>query len=342
MKTLGLKPSAIFRVSVLLLVSAILLIFYSGGWLSFLGDRATTDNASVRGNITYVVPQVQGQIREVYIKDFQHVKKGDLLFNIDDSEYKIVLAKAVAERKRILSELKNSDNAISIATADIKSAENDKKSAEFEFVNEKNKYQRYSPLAEKGIVSRADFDTIKSEYNVSNVKVQSATTAIFRAEANLDYTIKSKESLRAQLEIADNSIARAQLDLNYTKIRAFDDGNVGEVYVNPGDKVAIGDSLTVLSTGSPWIIANFKESKLDLLRIGEKVFYEVDALPGKKFTGTIQQISPISLGETRALNASNAAGNFIKISQKFAVAITPDHSAAENLRPGMSVVVSLH
>lgn len=342
MKTLGLKPGAIFMVSVFLLICAILLLCYSGGWLSFLGDRATTDNASVRGNITHVVPQVRGEIREVYIKDFEHVKKGELLFKIDDSEYQIALAKAVAERKRILSELKNSDNAITIATADIENAENDKKSAEFEFSNKKNQYQRYSSLAAKGIVSRADFDTIKSEYNVSDIKVQSAITAIVRAEANLDYTIKSKESLSAQLEIANNSIARAYLDLNYTEIRAFADGSVGEIYVNPGDKVATGDSLTVLSTGTPWIIANFKESKLDLIRTGEKVFYKVDALPGKKFTGTIQQISPISLGETRVLNASNAAGNFIKISQKFAVTIIPDRSAAEILRPGMSVVVSLY
>jgi Multidrug resistance efflux pump len=240
-----------------------------------------------------------------------------------------------------LSELKNSDNSIVIATADIENAVHDKKSAEFAFANEKNKYQRYSSLAAKGIISRADFDTIKSEFNVGNIKVQSAITAIGRAEANLNYMIKSKESLTAQLEIADNNIARAYLDLKYTEIRAFDDGNVGEIYVNSGDKVATGDQLTVLSTGKPWIMANFKESKLDLLRIGETVFYKVDALPGKTFTGTIQQVSPISLGETRLLNASNAAGNFIKISQKFSVTITPDRSAAEILRPGMSVVVSL-
>lgn len=340
-KTFGLKPGHLLCAAAGIIVLLIISFLYLSGDLPYFTRAATTENAAVQGHITTIAPEVSGEITEIYVRDFQTVKKGQPLFRINDDKYRIAHALALSDYDRVASELKNTDYSIAIAKEDVGQAILTKRKDELDYLNKKADFQRYSALLAKGGISRSDFDNVTHSYQVAQVESDNADVAIERARANLALAMESRKTMQATLDTAAHTIDQTALDLAHTRISAFSDGELGQLYVSPGDKVVSGSALTVMSTGNPWIVANFKENQLRFLKTGHRVSYQADAFPGKTFSGTVGQLSPVSLGETSAINASNAAGNFIKIPQKFAVTIFPDAAALKYLKPGMSVVVSI-
>lgn len=339
MKTFGLKPVALLYVSVGIVILIIISFIYLFGDIPYISREAITENAAVQGHITTISPEVSGKISEVYVSDFATVKKGQLLFKINDDKYRIAHALALSEYDRVASELKTTDYNIETAKQDIDQAILTKRKDELDYQNKKSDFERYASLVNKGGVSRSNYDNVNHSYKVSRVESENADLTIERAKNSLALALESRKTMQASLDTAAHTIDQTELDLEHTRITAFQDGQLGQLYISPGDTVESGSALTVISTANPWIVANFKENQLRFLKTGRRVSYQVDALPGKTYSGTISRLSPVSLGETSSINASNAAGNFIKIPQKFAVIIIPDSGSLKFLKPGMSVVV---
>jgi multidrug resistance efflux pump len=153
----------------------------------------------------------------------------------------------------------------------------------------------------------------------------------------------AEAGLEAQVSCAKAQLDQAQTTKDYSVIVAPMDGQLGEVNPRVGQYVAAGSQLLYLIPQQTWVIANFKETQIANMRIGQKAWFTVDAMKHKKFTGHVEQISPAAGSEFSVLKPDNATGNFTKVVQRIAVRITidPNQEGMEHLRPGMSVITSV-
>ena len=314
------------------------------GWDYWTVGRflVSTDNAYVKADNTTIAPKVSGYIREVMVGDNQHVHAGDVLARIDDRDFKVALdqanadvaaAEAAAASKRAQLDIQQS--LIDAAKAALEVA-----TAAETFARQENK--RYSDLAATGYGSVQNAQSAQA-------RGAGAVAAIERDKANLASARKHVELLNAEIAQADAAVARAhalrrqsELNLSYTIILSPIDGVVANRSLRAGQFVHAGTQLmSLVPSNGAYVVANFKETQLSAVREGQPVEIEVDTYPGVIVRGHVDSLAPASGQEFALLPPDNATGNFTKIVQRIPVKITLESSEVE-LRPGMSVVPSIH
>ena len=303
----------------------------------------STDNSYVKGKTTVLSSQINGYVKDVLVSDFDHVKKGQVLMHIDATTYDQKVTQAEAGVDQAQNALSNQSQNIAQRKADIVAAEAKVEQARTAYQLSLAQQQRYQQLGDSGAASKSEQDKAVADTQNNLALLQQAQANVLVAQEALKTAQVAETGLKAQVTNAAAQLDQAQTTKNYSSIIAPMDGQLGEVNPRVGQYVAAGTQLLYLIPQQTWVTANFKETQIANMKIGQKAWFTVDALNHQKFTGHVEQISPAAGSEFSVLKADNATGNFTKVVQRIAVriAIDPNQTGIENLRPGMSVISSV-
>ncbi len=338
-KTITPSARSVLLMAAVALVG-VLSVLYAWRLPPFTSSIVTTENAYVRGQITVLAPQVNGYVSEVLVEDFQTVRKGQPLVQIDDRIYRQKVAQARAELDARRFDLDNVAQTLASDQATLASRHAELGAAKAEFDRARADELRVNELADRGSVSVRERDQIRATARSAAANVERSKAAISIAEETLKSTGISRGGLEAQVAMAEASLRLAEIDLANTLIKAPKDGLVSQISVRLGQYLAAGSQLLYLVPERLWIIANYKETQTHHIRVGQSVTFEVDALEGATLTGRVERLAPATGSEFSVLAPDNATGNFTKVVQRLPVriAIDADQPLAERLRPGLSVV----
>jgi membrane fusion protein (multidrug efflux system) len=304
----------------------------------------STDDAYVRANNTTLGARVSGHIAAILPGDNAVVRAGDVIFRIDDGDYRIAvdaarskIATQQATIDRIGRQATAMESAVEQAKAQLASADAALKRAGLDF-------DRQQALSTRGFASRATFEVSEAGRDQGVAAVKSAQAAYDAARDNVEVTRAQQAEARAQLAELQTSLAKAERDLDFTAVRAPVDGTFSNRLVNTGDFIQAGQRLgNVVPLNDVFIDANFKETQLKRIRPGQPVTISVDAYGHRKFAGFVDSISPAAGSVFTLLPPDNATGNFTKIVQRLPVRVrVPKDVARQNLlRAGMSVYATV-
>jgi membrane fusion protein, multidrug efflux system len=354
------------------LLAVAVLITITRNWNAWEGDKVeqVTDDAYVRGDLTPLSTKVAGIVRVVDVADYQQVHKGDLLVELQDDDYhaQVDQAKAAVDaaragivenlRQRQLQDtrIEKSLAGIDQAKAQIAAAEAGKDAVQAELIRARSErkrqeglYQTHSTteqnletaVAAEGNLS-AQFSSRDADLNQAQTMLRSSELAA-EAERRSKVVLESQETqLQADLRAKQASLAAVEVTLGYTKIHAPDDGTVGERQVRPGQLVSPGTQVISFVALTKWVEANYRETQLTNVKIGDAAELRIDEYPGQLIRGKVVEIAPASGSQFALLPPDNATGNFTKVVQRIPVKIAlDDPGLAATLRPGLSVVATV-
>jgi membrane fusion protein, multidrug efflux system len=306
-------------------------------WYLHARHYESTDDAFIDGRPVLVSPEVSGSIISVNVTDNQIVKTGDLLATIDTRNYQAALEQANGLVAQNEATAKNIDAQITAQKATIEQAGQQVTQAQAALKFSTDENNRYQDLMQKGAGTVQRAQQASSDLTSKQAALDAATAAKLAAERQIDVLDAQKIGAGAQLEQAEAQRDRAVADLHRTELRATVDGRVTKLTAAIGALAAPGQSIMVIVPLDIWVTANFKESQLANMRVGQPVDIEVDAF-GRTFPGHVDSVQAGSGTAFSLLPAENATGNYVKVVQRVPVKITFDQRPDVELGPGMSVV----
>lgn len=307
--------------------------YQTGRW------HESTDNAYVRADIAALTPRVAGEVIEVAVHDNQSVKKGDVLVRIDPRDYAARLASARARVAEAEAALVTNERTQAMQAAMVDEARASVASAQAEQHRSNKDYARADALVREGVATQARLDTATAANSAAAAAVTRGTAGLKAARTQVDTVVAGRAQLLAQGEAARAAVQLAELDLEATTITAPADGLIGNLAVKPGERVTPGLRLLSLVSGTVWVEANYKETQLTRVLVGQRAEVEVDAFPGQHIEATVESVAPASGAEFALLPPDNATGNFTKIVQRVPVKLNMQlpPELVGKLRAGMSV-----
>ncbi|WP_084437551.1 HlyD family secretion protein [Niveispirillum irakense] len=315
------------------------------GWVG-ASDIQVTDNATIRADISRLGARVSGAVRHVAVADYQKVKAGDLLLEIDPAEYQAAVDQAAASVASARAALDNLANQMDQQRAAIAQADAKRLAAQAGNRQTRLEEERQADLLKRGLAgTRQKLEQASADHDKASAEGQAATAALGAAHSQLDVLKGQEAQLAASLRAAEAALEAARLRLSYTRITAPVDGVVGERLVHEGDYVAVGASLiAVVPLPQVHVTANYKETQLTRVVPGQKVDIRVDMFPGQEIHGHVARMAPASGSTFALLPPDNATGNFTKVVQRIPVRIElePGQPLLDRLRPGMSVETRIH
>jgi len=348
------------------------LITVTRNWNSWEGGKIeqVTDDAYVRGDLTPLSTKVAGVVTTVHVSDYQQVHKGDLLVELQDNDFQaqveqanagVEAAKAALENNLRQRQLQDAriDRAlagIDQAKAQIAAAQAGKDAVEAELVRARSErkrqeslYQTHSATQQKLEVAVADEERLAAQYATREADLEQARTMLHSSELSAEAERRSKTVLESQevqlvadLRGRQAAVDVAQVNLGYTKIYAPADGTVGERQVRPGQLVSPGTQVIPFVDRTKWVQANYRETQLTNVRVGDVAEIRIDEYPGQTIRGRVIEIAPASGSQFALLPPDNATGNYTKVVQRIPVKIALDDAdLATKLRPGLSVTATV-
>jgi membrane fusion protein, multidrug efflux system len=358
--------------TLVVLLAVALAVAITRNWNAWEGGKIEqeTDDAYVRGDLTPLSTKVAGIVREVKVSDFQHVHKGDLIAELDDNDYlaqvaqanaAVEAAKAAIENNRRQRELQDvrinrSLAGIDQANAQIAAAVAGQEAVDADVVRTQKERKRQEALLETSSSTPqkveqviADERRFAAQFASRDADLEQAKTLLrsnelaAEAERRTKAVLESQElQLIADLHAKEAALTAAQVNLGYTRISAPDDGNVGEKQVRPGQLVSPGTQVITFVSNVKWVQANYRETQLTNVKVGDPAEIRIDEYPGKVFPGKVIEIAPASGSQFALLPPDNATGNYTKVVQRIPVKIAFDASnLAAGLRPGLSVIATV-
>ncbi|MFC4845801.1 HlyD family secretion protein [Hephaestia sp. GCM10023244] len=316
----------------LLLLGPIVLLLAGIAYYLHGGRYETTDNAYLQSGQGAVSPNIAGRVIAVEVRNNQHVKQGDILFRIDPAPYQAAADEAEAA-------LAGARTGVASLRANYRQGQ-----AELTAAQDKLRYAEREAARQKALL--AEGISSQNQYDQAVLAAQNARSAIVNArQANESVAAQLTGSVTAPVDRqpavakAQAVLERARLNLGYTVVRAAQDGIVTKVdQLQVGNYVNAGQPVFTLVGDRVWVEANFKESQLHYMRLGQPATIEIDAFPGLKLKGHLSSFSPGTGNSFSVLPAENATGNWVKVVQRLAVEITIDNPPAEvPLHAGLSV-----
>jgi multidrug resistance efflux pump len=321
----------------------VLIVLYAWRLPPFSSAIVSTENALVRGQVTLIGTQLSGYVIDVKVQDFQQVKQGDLLVQIDDRIYQQRYEQAQAQLAAQKAALANWDQSRKTAASGVLLNQATLANAQAQAAKSLADLGRVNSLAADGSLSLREQDASKAAQAQTAAAVAQARANLDIAKQQVQSVTVNKLSLEAAVANAEAALKAAKVDLDNTRITAPEDGQLGQVTVRKGAYVNTGANLMGLVPRQLWVIANLKETQMNNVQVGQSATFKVDALDGAVLTGQVERISPATGSEFSVLPADNATGNFVKIAQRIPVRIRidPGQAKAQRLAPGMSVIVSI-
>lgn len=357
---------------IVVLLAVALVVTISRNWNAWEGGHVeqVTNDAYVRGDLTPLSTKVSGLVREVKVNDYQQVRKGDVLVQLDDDDYKAQLAQAAAGVEAAKAALENNRRqrelqdakieralaGIDQANAEITAAEAGKEATQADVTRTRLERIRQEALLRTNSATEqtvekavADQERFSAQYASRDADLAQARTLLRSNEAAAEAERRGKAVLESQdiqlvadLHAKEAALEVAQVNLGYTRIIAPADGTVGERQVRPGQLVSPGTQVMPFVENIRWVAANFRETQLTNIRVGDLAEIHVDTYPGQVFRGKVLEIAPASGSQFALLPPDNATGNFTKVTQRVPVKIALDDSSlTSQLRPGLSAVVTV-
>ena len=320
-----------------------------------------TDDAQIEKNMNPIIPRVSGYISKVYVKDNDYVKKGDTLFTIDKRDYQLKIEEANAAYlgaessfESAKEDIGSSMASVAVSDANVQSAGGNIQTAKIRLGRATSDYVRYENLFKNHSITKQQYEQAlaakqEAENQVQILQQQAKASSFQKTvnEAKSRVSNKQTEVAAANIKKAKALLEVAQLNLTYTVVTAAIDGQISKIDIQPGQLVQQGQSLFyIINNSEAWVVANFKETQLNKMVIGQKVTVKVDAYPDYDFQGTLTSFSPATGSRFSLLPPDNATGNFVKTIQRLPVKIslnaTNDPKKIELLRPGMNADVDVH
>ena len=308
-------------------------IHFSGQW---------TENAQIRRDMVTMSSRVQGFIKEIRFTGFQQVHAGDTLVIIDDAEYRLRVAQATADLENAMAGHKAMGTSISATSNNLNVSDAALEEVRIQYANAERDYLRFTELLAKDAVTRQQYDGVKTQYEALKAKMQT-----MEAQKRTTALVKTEQQQRLSqseggIEICESALEIARINLGYTVITAKCDGYVSDKFIQEGELVMPGTPLlSIVSSDSPWVIANFREKQMSGITVGDKVDVTVDALNGKKFNAKVEAVATATGAAFSPMAPDNSTGNYVKVEQRIPVKITftedNDPKEMERLASGMSV-----
>ena len=357
---------------IVLVLAIAIVVTVTRNWNGWEGGHIeqVTNDAYVRGDLTPLSTKVPGLVREVRVNDYQQVRKGDVLVQLDDDDYKAQLAQAAAgveaakaalennRRQRQLqdSKIERALAGIDQANAEIVAAQAGKNATEADVTRTRAERNRQEALIKTNSTTQqtvekavADEQRFAAQYASRDADLAQAHTLLRSNEAATEAERRGKAVLESQdiqliadLHAKEAAFEVAKVNLGYTKILAPADGTVGERQVRPGQLVSPGTQVMAFVENIRWVAANFRETQLTNIKVGDPAEIRIDVYPDKLIKGRVLEIAPASGSQFALLPPDNATGNFTKVIQRVPVKIALDDSSlTAQLRPGLSAVVTV-
>jgi membrane fusion protein (multidrug efflux system) len=355
-----------------LLLAAAVAITITRDWNAWEGGRIeqVTDDAFVRGDLTPLSTKVPGIVRNVMVADFQRVRAGDLLVELQDDDYQAQLAQSRAAVEAGKAAIQNNQKqrdlqdariqralfGIDQAKAQIAAAQAGIEAVQADVVRTKAERARQEALLATHATTQqrvegavADEQRLAAQAASRAADMEQAKTALRSNEIAVETERRSKDVLVSQegqlvadLHAKEAALTAAQINLGYTKIHAPADGTVGERQVRPGQLVSPGTQVLTFVAETKWVQANYRETQLTHMKVGDAAEIRIDELPGQIVRGKVLEIAPASGSQFALLPPDNATGNFTKVVQRIPVKIALDDAGvAAQLRPGFSVTATV-
>jgi membrane fusion protein, multidrug efflux system len=319
-------------------------IGYGVRWLVYGRYIESTDDAYLRADSVTVSPRVNGYIDQIYVIDNQTVKAGDPLVRIDLRNYKALLSQQDATVDARGADIQAAETQITQQEAAVDQARAQLVGAQANATYARDEADRYKGLRDQGVETDERYQQAVNERNQTAAAVLGAEAGIKVAERQL-LTLRSQmNQTRAQFEAAKAASNTAKLNLDDTLVRASIDGRIGDKTAQIGQFVQPGTRLmSVVPVQDVYLVANFKETQVRRMKVGQKATVRVDAVSGTEIPGVIDSFSPGTGAQFALLPPENATGNFIKIVQRVPVRIKlmPPKDLAPRLLPGLSVSVDI-
>lgn len=323
-------------------IAAVVIFYYGLNWLFVGRYLVSTDNAYVGADMSIVAPRVSGYVANVSVPANAKVKAGDVLVTLDDGDYRLAVEQAAARLatqdasiERLQKQIVAAQAAVEQSKASLAATEADQRKADADFA-------RTDQLTQNQFASKATYDAVRAARDRAQAMVLQARAAVAAADANHDVLKAQKteaERTRRELEAV---LAKAQRDLDATVIRAPFDGVIGNKSVQVGDYVSPGKRLLALvPLQGVYVDANFKETQLSSIQIGQKVKLILDADSANPLEGVVDSFAPASGALFSLLPPENATGNFTKIVQRLTVRVRVLKADERLLLPGLSVVATV-
>jgi membrane fusion protein, multidrug efflux system len=321
----------------------------------------STDDAQIEKNMNPIIPRIAGYVTKVYVKDNDFVKKGDTLFTIDNRDYLVKVEEANAalvssegSYEASKADIGTAQANVSVSDANVQSAGGNIETAKIRLNRASNDFDRYANLYKNHSITKQQFEQaeaakLEAQSQLRILQEQQKASAFQKnvASARTNVSNKQAEVASANIKRAQAVLEAAKLNLTYTVVTAAIDGQVSKISIQPGQFLQPGQSLFyIINNSEAWVTANFKETQLNKMIVGQKVTLKVDAYPDTEFNGTVTSFSPATGARFSILPPDNATGNFVKTIQRLPVKISIDaDNDAEKiklLRPGMNVDVDVH
>lgn len=320
-----LQPKAQFKkrklIGVLLLLGAGVVVATGWAW-AYPIDQTSTDNAYIRGDVTSLAPKVAGYVTAVKVDDNQTVRAGDVLFRIDDRDYRARLARVAADVEAAQAELSNIDAEIQLQHALIRQAEAQRRSAVVQLSLAKKTSDRGHKLLRSSTVGQEEVDERDAALSSAEADLSAASAMLDAEQQRIAVLATKREAAIATLARAQASRDLAQIDLDDTVVRAPVDGVIGNRQVRIGRLVVPGTPLLdIVPVNDVWLVANFKESQIEHIEPGQRAIITVDGFPSETIEGVVDSFAPGSGSSFSMLPADNATGNFVRVVQRIPVKI---------------------
>jgi len=367
------KRAIIVPVVVLAVAAALFFTIYSG-WNAWVGGGAEqkTDDAYVRADLTPLSTRISGTVRKLEVGDYEAVKPGQLLVQLDDDDYAAMLAEAKAAlagaeaqlednqaAKKIQdAKIQNAETGIAQATAAVTAAKAGVDAVQPDVDHTATELKRQQALLASKATTHQELEGAIANADRYAGTLASQQADLIRAQAQLDSSRSLVEAAKREREALDTkdavyradiqakkaAIIVAEVNLGYTRILSPAEGAVGERHVQEGQLVGAGMEVIDLVRGDVWIQANYKETQLTNIQRGDVADVTIDTFPGVVLHGKVLEIAPASGSQFALLPPDNATGNFTKVVQRLPVKIVldPGHPLQGRLRPGFSAVVTIH
>jgi len=303
-----------------------------------------TDDAYLQADSVTVAPKISGYVTDVYVGENAMIKAGDPLVRLDTRQYQVALDQAQATVDARAADIQRAQADIQQQHANIEQAKAQQQVARVSAQHARDEVQRYAPLAATGAETSERLAELTSTRDQALATLAANTAALAAAQTQIAATTAQIAQARAQLEAAQASAQQSRLDLQDTVIRSALTGKVGDRTVRVGQYVQPGTRmLTVVPVQSTYVEANFKETQVGHMRIGQPVTLHVDALPGTDLHGVVDSFAPGTGSQFALLPPENATGNFTKIVQRVPVRIRIETGPETRsvLLPGLSVTVDV-
>tara|TARA_R110000787_G_scaffold286432_1_gene404927 strand:+ start:1565 stop:2614 length:1050 start_codon:yes stop_codon:yes gene_type:complete len=325
------------------IVLAAMFLFAVPWLLSEASTVTSTDNAYVRGDITSLAPKVAGYVTTVEVQDNQAVKAGDILFRIDNRDYRAKFAQAQANVDAARAQLSNVEKEMALQHALIRQAGAQRRAALSDLNLARKSRARQNDLVENGAVSEAQFDIVDAGQTRAEASAGAATASVEAQRMKLGVLDAQLAIAAAGLAQSEAALDLARIDLDNTEVHAPVSGVVGNRQVRVGRLVAPGmPLLDLVPVGAVYIVANFKETQLSHIRPGQRAKIEVDGFSGVAIEGIVDSLAPGSGSTFSLIPADNATGNFVRVVQRLAVKIRITRNPlAGRLVPGLSARVEI-